>query len=110
MEITQGARVLRSVIGSSVAKNFLNDVKIKYTKSFDRLGLFALTSPQNAYACLTKGFQQNLSFLLRTTPSVDGVFDKVDERLGQVIPNIVGKKSNPRRKRIFISTSQNGWV
>ena len=56
VEITQGARVLGSVIGSSVAsKNFLKVAEIKYTKILDRLGQFALTSPQNAYACLTKG-------------------------------------------------------
>ena len=93
VEITQGARVLRPVIGSSEAsKNFLKVAEIKDTKSFDGLGQFALTSPQNAYACLTKGVQQKLSFLSRTTASMDGVLDKVEERLGRVIPNMVGKK------------------
>ena len=93
VEITQGARVLGSVIGSSEArKNFLKYAKIKYTKSLDRLGQFALTSPQNAFACLTKGVQQKLGFLSRTTPSMVGVLDKVEEQLGRVIPNIVGKE------------------
>ena len=93
VEITQGARVLGSVIGSSEAsKNFLKDAEIKYTKSLDRLGQFALTSPQNVYACFTKGPQQKLSFLSCTTPFMDGVLDKVEERLGRVIPNIVGKE------------------
>ena len=59
VEITQGARVLGSVIGSSEAsKNFLKDAEAKYTKSLDRHGQFALASPQNAYACLMKGVQQ----------------------------------------------------
>ena len=93
VEITQGARVLGSVIGSSEAsKNFLKDAEIKYRKSLDRLGQFALTSLQNAYACLANGVQQKLSFLSRTTPSMDGLLDKVEERLGRVIPNIVGKE------------------
>ena len=73
-------------------KRFLKDAEIKYTKSLDRLGQFALTSPQNAYACLTKGVQQKLSFLSRTTPSMDRVLDKAEEQLGRGIPNIVGKE------------------
>ena len=82
---------------------------IKYTKSLDRLGQFALTSPQNAYACLTKGVQQKLSFLSRTTPSMEGVLGKVEERLGRVIPNIVGKEVI-QEERTFFSPSQNGWA
>ena len=60
VEITQGARVLGSVIGSSEAsKNFLKDAEIKYTKKLVRLGQSAVTSHQNAYACLTKGFNRS---------------------------------------------------
>ena len=60
VEIRQGARVLGSVIGSSEAsKYFLKDAEIKYRKSLDRLGQFALTSPQKAYACLPKGFNSS---------------------------------------------------
>ena len=102
VEIPQGARVLGSVIGSSDAsKNFLKDAAIKYTKSLDRLGQFALTSPPNAYACLTKEVQQKLSFLSRTTPSMDGVLDKVERRLGRVIPNIVGKEIIKEEREFF---------
>ena len=102
VEITQGARVLGSVIGSSEAsKNFLKDAEIKYTKRLDRLGQFALTVPQNAYACLTKEVQQKLSFFSRTTPSMDGVLDKVAERLGRGIPNIVGKEIIQEERELF---------
>ena len=102
VEITQGARVLGSFIGSSEAsKNFLKDTEIKYTKSLDRIGQFALTSPQNAYACLTNGVQLKLSFLSHTTPSMDGALDKVDKRLGRVIPNIVGKEIIQEKRELF---------
>ena len=108
VEITHGARVLGSVIGSSEAsKYFLKDAEIKYTKRLDRLGQFALTSPQNAYACLTKGVQQKLSFLSRTMPSMDGVLDKLEEQLGRVIPNIVGKEII-QEERTFLSLSE--WM
>ena len=73
----------------------------KYTKSLNRLGQFALTSPQNAYACLTKGVQQKLSFRSRNTPSMDGVLDRVEERLGRVIPNIVGKEVIQEERELF---------
>ena len=83
------------------SKNFLKDAEMKYIKSLDRLGQFALTSPQNAYACLTKGDKLKLSFLSRTTPSMDGVLDKVEERLGRVIPNIVGKEIIQEERELF---------
>ena len=102
VEITQGAQVLGSVISSSEAsENFLKDAEIKYTKSLDRLCKFALTSPQNAYACLTKGVQQKLSFLSRTTPSMDEVLDKVEAWLGRVILNIVGKEIIQEERELF---------
>ena len=66
-----------------------------------RFGQIALTSPQNAYACLTKGVQQKLSFLSRTTPSMDGVLDKVEGRLGRVIPNTVGKEIIQEKRALF---------
>ena len=102
VEITQGARVLGSVIGSSEAsKNFLKYAEIKYTKSLDRLGQFALTSPQNGYVCVTKRIQQKLSFPLRTTPSIYGVRDKVEEQLGRAIPNIVLKEIIQEERELF---------
>ena len=113
VEITQGARVLGSVIGSTEAStNFLKDVEIKYTKCLDRLCQFALTSPMNAYACLTKGVQQKLSFLSRTTLSMDGFWT----RWGVVLPSQTEHcrhRINPRgkrEKRTFFSPSQNGWA
>ena len=102
VKITHGARVLGSVIGSSVAsKFFVNDAEIKYIKSLDRLGQFALTSRQNAYACLTKRVQQKLSFISCTTRSMNRVVDKVEEQLGRVMPNLVGKEIIQEERELF---------
>ena len=102
VEITQGARVLGSVIGSSEAsKNFLKDAEIKHKKSLDRLGKFALTSPQNAYASLTKGVQEKLSFFSHTPASMIGVLVKEEEQLGRVIPNIVCKELIQEERELF---------
>ena len=67
----------------------------------DILCQFDLTSPQNAYACSTKGVLQKLSFLSRTTPSMDGVLNKVEERPDRVIPNIVGKEIIQEERELF---------
>ena len=50
---------------------------------------------------LTKGVQQKLSFLSRTKPSMDGVLYKVEERLGRVVPNIVGKEIIQEERELF---------
>ena len=111
LEITQGSRVLGSVIGSSEAsKNLLKYVEIIYSKNWDRLGQLANTFPQNAYASLTKGFQQKFSFLSRTIPSIDGVLDKVEEQFGRVIPNFVGKEITQEERELFFSPFQNEWA
>ena len=106
---TQVARVLGLVIEIYESTTiFLKDTEIKNTKNLDRLGQFALTSPPNANTCLTKGVQQKLSFLLRTTPSTDNVLDEVEEQLGQVIANIVGKEMIQEGRELFHSHSE--WV
>ena len=106
---TQGARVLGLVIEIYEATTiFLKDTEIKNTKSLDRLGQFALTSPPNANTCLAKGVQQKLSLLSRTTPSTDDVLDEVEEQLGQVIANIVGKEMIQEGRELFLSHSE--WV
>ena len=102
VEIKQGAQVMGSVIGSSEAsKKFPERCRNSIHKKFGQTGQFALSCPQNAYACLTKGVQQKLSFLSRTTPSMDGVPDMVEERLGRVIPNIVGKEKFQNEREVF---------
>ena len=110
IELTQGAQFLGSLIGSSEAsKIFLKGSEIKYTKNLEGFGQFSLTSPKNAYACLTKGVQQKLSFLSRTTPYMDGVLDKVEERLGRVIPNI-GKEISQEERKLFSLTLRMGGL
>ena len=102
VEITQDAQVLGSVSGNSEASNnFVKDAYYNYTKSLERFGQFALTSPQNAYACLTKRVQQKLSFVSRITPSNDGVLDQVEEQLHRLIPKVVGKEKTQEERELF---------
>ena len=110
VEITQGARVLGSVIGSSEAsKNFLKDAENKYTKSLDRLGQFALTSPE----CLCMfdeggSTEVELPFAYYTFHGGGS-----GQGGGAAWPSHTEhrrQRSNPRGKRTFFSPSQNGWA
>ena len=68
--IKAGARVLGSVIGTeSECKKILEFQQNEQTKILKKLTKIAKTSPQNVYACYTKGVQEKFSFLARTTPN-----------------------------------------
>ena len=69
--IKAGARVLGSVIGTeSECRTFLEFQQNEQIKVLKKLTKIAKTSPQNIYACYTKGVQEKLSFLARTTPKL----------------------------------------
>ena len=63
----KGARVLGSVIGSETeCKIFLKTQLEEHNKILKKLGKIAKKS-QNVYSCYTKGVQEKLSSLARTT-------------------------------------------
>ena len=67
-----------------------------------KLTKIAKTSPQNVYACYTKGVQEKLSFLARTTPNTMEnleIFENIIKE--QLLPNLVGKDTlNPQFREI----------
>ena len=70
ISIKAGARVLGSVIGTeSECKKLLEFQQNEQIKILKKLTKIAKTSPQNVHACYTKGVQEYLSFLNRTTPN-----------------------------------------
>ena len=74
-------RVLGSVIGTPSACNKEMESEIEKTATLtEKLSKIAKTSPQNAYSCYTKGVQNKLSFLTRTTLTrTTEAFKKMDE-------------------------------
>ena len=62
----------------------------------------AKTSPQNVYACYTKGVQEKLSFLARTTPKFKENLEICENIIKELIlPILVGKDtSNPQFREI----------
>ena len=55
----------------------------------------AKTSAQNVYSCYTKGVQEKLSFLPRTTPNASGNMQACEKILQEnLIPNLIGKDNN----------------
>ena len=52
----------------------------------------AKTSPQNVYACYTKGFQEKVSFHIRTTPHTTENLEICEKIIKeQLIPDLIGK-------------------
>ena len=65
-----GAQVLGLVTGTaSECKKFLKLQQNEQIKILKKLTKIAKTSPQNVYACYTKGVQEKFSFLARTKPN-----------------------------------------
>ena len=86
-------RVLGSVIGTPSACNKYIESEIEKTATLtEKFSKIANTSPQHACSCYTKGVQNKLSFLNRTTPEA---FKKKDEneknvRQQQLLPSTTG--------------------
>ena len=101
--IKTGARVVGSVIGTeSECKKFPEFQQSEKIKILKKLTKTAKTSPQNVYACYTKGFQEKLSFLARTTPNTMENIEICENIIKeQVLPNLVGKDTlNPQFREI----------
>ena len=101
--IKAGARVLGSVIGTeSECKKFLEFQQNEQIKILKKLTKIAKTSPQNVYACYTKGVQEKLSFLARTTPNTMENLEICESIIKeQLLPNLVGKDTlNPQFREI----------
>ena len=101
--IKAGARVLGSVIGTeSECKKFLEFQQNEQIKILKKLTKIAKTSPQNVYACYTKGVQEKLSFPARTTPNTMENLEICESIIKeQLLPNLVGKDTlNPQFREI----------
>ena len=67
--MADGFNVLGSVIGtSSACDKYMESEVEKTTTLTEQLSKIAKTSRPNAYPCYTKGVQNKLRFLTRTTP------------------------------------------
>ena len=73
--------------------------KLKFLKKLTKI---AKTSPRNVYACYTKGFQEKLSFLVRTMPNTMENLEICENIVKeQLLPNLVGKDTlNPQFREI----------
>ena len=101
--IKAGARVLGSVIGTeSECKKLLSFQQNEEIKIVKKLTKIAKTSPQNVYACYTKGAQEKFSFLARRTPNTMENLEVCEKIIKeQLIPNLIGKDTlNPQFREI----------
>ena len=95
--------MLGSVIGTeSEYKKFLDFQQNEQIKFLKKLLKIAKTSHQNVYACYTKGLQEKLSFVTRTTRNTMENLEICDKIIKeQLIPNLIGKDTlNPQFREI----------
>ena len=101
--IKAGAGMLVSVIGSeSECKKFLEFQQNEQIKILKKLTKIAKTSPENVYACYTKGVREKLSFLARKTPNTMENLEICENIIKeQLLPNLVYKDTlNPQFREI----------
>ena len=92
VEIVGGSRVLGSVIGSEEdCKQYLEKKTKEFEDLCNKLTNLAKHSPQNVYSCFTKGVQDKLSFLYRTTPDMENMRGKIKDLITNCLaPSITG--------------------
>ena len=104
--------MLGSVIGTeSECKKFLEFQKNEQIKILKKITKIAKTSPQNVYACYTKGISEKLSFLARTTPNTMENLEKCENNIKeQLLPNLVCKDTlTPQFREIsYLSLKMGG--
>ena len=108
-----GCRVLGSVIGSeSTCREYKNEKLAENTKLVQKLAVHAKKSPQNVYHAFTKGVQNRLSFLSRTTPETTAIFHATETIVKErVIPALTGRSiPTDERRRIFWLPVKNGGL
>ena len=81
------------VIGTpSACKEYIESEIEKTATLTEKLSKIAKSLPQNAYSCYTKGVQNKLSFLTRTTPEAFKKMDEIEKNVRQqLLPSITGK-------------------
>ena len=105
VQIGVSARVLGSVIGEEAAvENYCKD-KIEISQKMTRkLTEYARSNPHPVYSCLTKGFQNKLSFLTRTTPFFNEKLSSVEDIISdELIPNMTGRGAPSAAVRDLLS-------
>ena len=113
VEITNCTRVLGSVIGERRAcAEKTKDFTEKLITMIQKLAKFAKTSPQNAYACLTKGLQIKLTILSRTTPDMHQHFDTIENHIRTELITAITGKTNPEEtmRKLFALPLRHGGL
>ena len=113
IDIVEGHRVLGSVIGSqNECSNFLKEKKDDYAKLLNKLSKHAKTSPQAVYKCYTNGVQHKLTFISRTTPNCESLFEETEKVIkDELIPSLVNHNSyNDKFRDIFALPVREGGL
>ena len=104
VEVIKGHRVLGSVIGTEErCQEFFDEKSNTYSKLLKKLSKHAKVAPQNVYKAFTNGVQQKLTFITRTTPNSEDLFQKTEKFItDDLIPSLVSNPTyNEKYRKIF---------
>ena len=90
----------------------MNEKKGEYTKLLNKLSKHGKTSPQSVYKSFTNGVQHKLTFISRTTPNCESLFEETEKIIkDELIPSLVNHNSyNDNFRNIFALPVREGGL
>ncbi len=98
-----GARHMGAWAGSEAHKEIYVSEKVsKWVKDVEELARLAKDEPQAAYTCFTKAVSHRWTYVQRTIPNINHLFEPLEEVIREkLIPALVGRKINDIEREIF---------
>ena len=100
---TDGERHMGAVIGSPEFKEsyVTNKVK-KWVQDIEELSQIAQDEPQAVYASFTKAICHRWTYVQRTIPDIDDLFQPLEDAIREkLIPSLIGRKISDIERRIL---------
>ena len=83
---------------------FRSHKQSEYNQIVEKLSKHAKVSPQNVFHCFSKGLQNKVTFLSRTTPNFIGNLEETERKIKEnLIPAITGKSNITDEERSLFS-------
>ena len=85
---------------------------MQYTKLLNKLSEHGKTSPHSVYKSFTNGVQHKLTFISRTTPNCESLFEETEKIIkDELIPSLVNHNSyNDNFRNIFALPVREGGL
>lgn len=102
---TQGQRHLGAAIGSrNFVEDFVREKVLVWVSEIEKLSRIASFQPQAAHTVFTHGLMHRWTFLMRTVPGVEELFQPLEEVIRhQFLPALTGRKALSDSERALLA-------